>query len=103
MITRYEVLRGLKARNATRRQETFERFCAANILLPLSDEVIVRASEIYADLYQRGEMIGDADILIAATALVEGYGLATNNERHFGRIEGLDIDNWLRPEHGSTG
>ncbi|MGH3086118.1 MAG: type II toxin-antitoxin system VapC family toxin [Rubrobacteraceae bacterium] len=96
VITRYEILRGLKARNAKRQQEAFERFCAADTILPLSDEVVSRASEIYADLYRRGELIGDADILIAATALVEGYDLATNNERHFERIVELNIDNWLK-------
>lgn len=96
IITRYEILRGLKARHATKQQAAFDRFCAASTLLPLSDAIVVRAAEIYADLYQRGELIGDADILIAATTSVEGYGLVTNNERHFERIKGLNIDNWLR-------
>lgn len=96
VITRYEILRGLKARNATTQQAAFDRFCHANTLLPLSESVVVRASEIYADLYQRGELIGDADTLIAATALVAEYGLATNNERHFDRIEGLSVYNWLK-------
>lgn len=95
VITRYEILRGLKARNATTQQAAFDRFCAASTLLPLSEAVVVQASEVYADLHKRGELIGDADILIAATALVAGYGLATNNERHFGRIKGLNTDNWL--------
>ncbi len=96
MITRYEILRGLKAKRAMRQQAAFARFCAANRILPLTDVIAVQAAEIYADLYQRGELIGDADILIAATALVEGYGVITNNERHFGRIKGLNINNWLR-------
>lgn len=96
IITRYEILRGLKAKRATRQQAAFDRFCVANTILPLSDAIVVRAAEIYADLYQRGELIGDADILIAATAIVEGHGLVTNNDRHFERIEGLNIDNWLR-------
>jgi tRNA(fMet)-specific endonuclease VapC len=96
IITRYEILRGLKARHATSQQAAFDRFCAASTILPLSDATVVQASEIYADLHRRGELIGDADILIAATSMVEGYGLATNNERHFERIEGLNIDNWLR-------
>ena len=93
IITRYEILRGLKARRATQQQAAFDRFCAANTILPLSDTIVVQATEIYADLYQRGELIGDADILIAATAIVDGRGLVTNNERHFERIEGLNIDN----------
>jgi len=95
-ITRYEILRGLKARRATKQQAAFDRFCAANAILPLSDAIVVQAAEIYVDLYRRGELIGDADILIAATAIVEGYGLVTNNERHFERIEGLTVNYWLR-------
>jgi tRNA(fMet)-specific endonuclease VapC len=96
IITRYEILRGLKARRATKQQAVFDRFCAANTILYLSNAIVVQAAEIYADLYRRGELIGDADILIAATSIVEGCVLATNNERHFERIEGLGIDNWLR-------
>lgn len=96
-ITRYEILRGLKAKNASRQQGSFERFCAANSILYLTDEVIVKAAAIYADLYQRGELIGDADILIAATAITADYSLATNNERHFKRIADLRVENWLQP------
>jgi tRNA(fMet)-specific endonuclease VapC len=95
VITRYEILRGLKAKNADRQQSSFERFCAASSVLYLTNEIIVKASDIYADLYRRGELIGDADILIAATAMIEDYSLATNNERHFSRIADLRVENWL--------
>jgi tRNA(fMet)-specific endonuclease VapC len=94
-MTRYELLRGLKVKQAVQQQAAFDHFCAANSIVPLTDAIIVQAAEVYANLYQRGAMIGDADILIAATALVEGYTVATNNMRHFGRIPGLAIDNWL--------
>ncbi len=53
------------------------------------------ASEIYAELMRRGELIEDVDILIAASCLVEGMVLATDNEEHFRRIEKLEIENWL--------
>lgn len=87
---------GPKAKNVDRQRSAFERFCAANSILYLTDEVVVKAADIYADLYQRGELIGDADILIAATAIVADYNLATNNERHFSRISDLRVENWLR-------
>ncbi len=93
IITRYEILRGLKARDASRQQEAFRDFCAANAVLPLTDAVVVKAAAIYADLHQRGELIGDADILIAATAIVEGRALVTNNRRHFDRVEDLRVEN----------
>ena len=95
VITRYEVLRGFRARNATTQEARFLRFCAASRILPITDPVIDRASAIYADLYQRGELIGDADILIAATALEHNLTLVTNNTAHFRRIPALQLENWL--------
>ncbi|MBU1728313.1 type II toxin-antitoxin system VapC family toxin [Patescibacteria group bacterium] len=96
IITRYEILRGLKAKDATKQETTFNRFCAKNLILPLTDEVIVKAAEIYATLHQQGNLIGDADILIAASALVHGLGIVTNNEKHFRRITDLQVENWFR-------
>ncbi|MBW1706240.1 MAG: type II toxin-antitoxin system VapC family toxin [Deltaproteobacteria bacterium] len=95
IITRYEILRGLKAKRATRQAETFDLFCEKNIILSLTDEIVVKAAEIYAYLRERGELIGDADILIAASALAHGMGVVTNNENHFRRITDLHVDNWL--------
>jgi tRNA(fMet)-specific endonuclease VapC len=94
IITRYEILRGLKAKGATRQAARFDLFCASNEILSITDDVIIRAADIYADLYRRGELIGDADILIAASALVNGFGVVTNNEAHFRRIAGLQVENW---------
>jgi tRNA(fMet)-specific endonuclease VapC len=96
IITRYEILRGLKAKGAAKQITTFDRFCDVNTVLPLTDEAIVKASDVYAFLRQRGELIGDADILIAATALTDGLCVATNNLEHFRRIPELQIQNWLQ-------
>ena len=95
IITRYEILRGLKVKGATKQLMVFDRFCAKNIILPLTDEVIVQAAEIYATLHRQGELISDADILIAASALVHRLGVVTRNEQHFKRIAGLQVENWL--------
>lgn len=96
IITRYEILRGLKAKNATKQLAAFERFCNANNIIALSDEVIVKASDVYALLKKRGELIGDADILIASTALINEIPVVTNNTGHFQRIPDLAIQNWLQ-------
>lgn len=94
LITRYEILRGLKARNATARLAAFDAFCAGNEVLPITEQIVVRASDIYADLHRSGQLVSDADILIASTAIEHGLVLATNNVAHFARISGLQIDNW---------
>jgi tRNA(fMet)-specific endonuclease VapC len=96
IITRYEVLRGLYARGATTQLAAFNRLCRANVVLPLTDAIVVRAAGIYADLHRRGMLIGDADILIAATALEQNRTVVTNNESHFVLISGLSVENWLR-------
>lgn len=96
IITRYDVLRGLKANNAKKRAVAFEEFCRNNKILPITEDVISKAAEIYADLYKQGALIGDADILIAASALVNDLGDVTNNERHFRRITNLHVENWQK-------
>jgi len=94
IITRYEILRGLKAKGATRQIQAFEERCRKSIVLPLTDEIVIQAAEIYATLYRDGQLITDADILIAATALVHELVLVTENISHFERISGLRIESW---------
>ena len=85
------------ARNAHRQAEHFEDLCRKSIVLPLTDEIIVRAASIYGDLHQSGQLIGDADILIAATALAHQLALVTGNVDHFTRISGLRVESWRKP------
>jgi tRNA(fMet)-specific endonuclease VapC len=94
IITRYEILRGLKARRATRQIARFEQRCQHSEVLPLTGDIIVQAAEVYAVLYQGGQLISDADILIAATALKYHLVLVTENVNHFRRIPGVSIESW---------
>ena len=95
VLTRYEILRGLSWKGTKQRVAAFERFCSSNRILPVTDDVADAAARIYADLRRRGELVGDADMLIAASALVHRLGVATNNVHHFARVEGLHVENWL--------
>jgi tRNA(fMet)-specific endonuclease VapC len=71
LITRYEILRGLKAKNATTQLATFEARCQASEVVPITDGIIVQAADLYAGLRQRGQIISDADLIIAASALAQ--------------------------------
>ncbi len=42
-------------------------------------------------LRQQGKLVGDFDLLIAATCLRNGFTLLTNNRRHFEQIEALTM------------
>jgi tRNA(fMet)-specific endonuclease VapC len=94
IITRYEILHGLKAKQAFRQIALFEERCRKSVVYPLIDDMIVKASDIYAYLYKQGLLISDADILIASTALVNNLTLITGNLEHFNRIPNLVSQSW---------
>jgi len=94
VITRYEILRGLKARQARTQESAFEALCQVTLILPLTDQVVERAATLYGVLYRQGALLPDADLLIAATALDAQCTLVTNNVAHFQRIPNLVIENW---------
>ena len=48
--------------------------------------------EIQAGLSDRGRILADADLQIAATAILHGLDLVTGNLRHFGRVPGLRVN-----------
>ena len=57
-------------------------------------EIIEKSCEIHAKLKAKGTPIQDADILIAATAIVRDLILVSNDSDLL-RIEGLKLENWL--------
>jgi predicted nucleic acid-binding protein len=56
-------------------------------------------AETYAGLRvtleRRGERLDDPDLMIASIALRHDLALVTGNTRHFSRIPGLRVENWL--------
>jgi tRNA(fMet)-specific endonuclease VapC len=63
---------------------------------PFDKQAAVCYGDIRSRLEKRGEMIGGNDFLIAAHALSLGWTLVTNNEREFGRVKGLKVENWAK-------
>ena len=94
LITKYEILKGLKAKKAQKQIDAFILFCKANDVLPITDDVILKAAGIYATLREQGTIISDADILVASIAVTNNLVLVTNNTNHFSRIQDLQLDNW---------
>ena len=61
-----------------------------------SDEAINELfCEMKATLEKSGMTIDDADLYIAACARIHGLTLVTNNTKHFKRIKGLKLENWV--------
>ncbi len=57
------------------------------------------AGEIYGkirvELERSGTMIGEPDTRIAAIALANDLTVVTGNVRHFSRVPGLQVENWI--------
>jgi tRNA(fMet)-specific endonuclease VapC len=95
VMSYYELRRGLVRIGARRRIEQLEAFVQRCQVWEVSQAVAQVAAEMAAELAARGERLDDADILIGATARMLGIGVATGNVRHFSRIEGLAVEDWL--------
>lgn len=52
--------------------------------------------EVKARLAKAGQIVADADLFIASIALSQGATLVTGNRRHYERIPGIVLEDWLR-------
>jgi tRNA(fMet)-specific endonuclease VapC len=93
-ITRYEILRGLKSKQARRQLNRFHAFCVNTRIFPVSDAVLDRASDLWAEARRGGHPGRDPDLIIAATAIETSRVLITGNMAHFSWIPTLTIENW---------
>jgi tRNA(fMet)-specific endonuclease VapC len=69
----------------------WERLCRPYPILPWSSDVSWQYGEIYRALATEGQLIGANGMWIAATALVNGMGVVTNNVDEFSRVRGLTV------------
>ena len=64
-------------------------------LLDFDQLAAVQYGTIRSNLESKGRPIGAMDLLIAAQAVSRNLILVTNNEKEFGRVEGLKVENWV--------
>ena len=93
-FTRYEVLRGFKRRRASTQMARFHVFCDESQVLPVTDAIWNRASDLWSEARNSGRSCEDADLVIAATAIEHELTLVTGNTDHFSWIPGLTLDDW---------
>lgn len=98
LLTYYEITSGLLAKNALKQLSIFDDFVACNIVIPISEKSARISSELYSTLRKSGNIVDDIDLLIAGVAIENDMTLVTNNENHFSRIPGLNIQNWKKVE-----
>jgi tRNA(fMet)-specific endonuclease VapC len=96
-ITRYEAVRGLRRKRATRQLQRFLTFCQHSLIFAVSDEVLDRAADLWVTASHAGHPRNDADLIVAASALENGRVLVTRNSAHFAWIPGLVVEDWRQP------
>jgi tRNA(fMet)-specific endonuclease VapC len=98
IITYYEIMSGLKHRDAHKKTTLFLEFVSKNRVLPLTKHSATASSEIYAELRKEGRPLDDIDLLIAGVAIANKLVLVTHNKSHFERIRRLEIEDWSEKE-----
>ncbi|HEY5311877.1 MAG TPA: PIN domain-containing protein [Pirellulales bacterium] len=96
-VSSYEILRGLRKKQAQVQEQRFQVFCRHCERLPVTAEVFDRAATLWAQGQQQGIHVDDADLIIAATASIQRLAVVTANPRHFEWIDGLPVSNWRDP------
>ena len=94
IVTYYEIVSGLKHRDAHKKLAEFLTFASRNTVLPLTEHSVTIAAEIYADLRKHGTPLDDIDLLIAGIALAHNLVFVTHNRKHFEKIQNLAIEDW---------
>ena len=90
----YEVKRGLKFINATKKMREFEALCKLFPVGELSDYMLEKSIDIYIQERKAGRNTEDADIFIAVFCIHNDYILVSDNINHFKKITGLNVVNW---------
>lgn len=83
-----------KSRHVERNLAVSYRIAEIFPIINIDKSIMDIFGEIKKGLEQKGNIIEDMDILIAATALSYNLILVTNDVHHFRRIEDLRIENW---------
>lgn len=87
---------GAAKKRSDRLTVQLESILSAIDIQPFDAPADAAYAELRAQLEAAGAPIGANDMLIAAHALATRCILVTDNEREFGRVAGLTIENWLR-------
>ena len=91
-INAFELYRGAyKSRNQEKNLASVKGLLNSLRILNTDEDSMEIAGKITASLERDGNMMDIRDLLIASIALVNGFGILTNNVRHFNKIKHLRV------------
>ena len=89
VLTLYEFIRG-----KTRHEEAKRLSEIVYRILPLDNEVLLKATGIWKMLRDEGELIDERDLLVGATAIANNIPLYTLNRKHYDRLIKFGLKYW---------
>jgi tRNA(fMet)-specific endonuclease VapC len=95
VITEAELRTGAaKSTSAAKTLRLIENFLRPLALVEFNSNDAASYAQVRSRLERAGTPVGPLDTLIAAQAVARKLVLVSNNEREFGRVVGLRIENW---------
>ena len=85
-----------KSRAPETNRELVKSFLATLPVLDPDDASTQIFGEAKAMLERQGRRLADADLFIGAIAAAQQATVVTGNRRHYERIPGVSVENWIR-------
>lgn len=82
--------------DVTRLRSIVDEFLLRLTILPWDSEAAQQYGQLRTALEREGQSMGNLDLMIGAHALAYGLIVVTN-DRAFGRIKKLKIEDWTKP------
>jgi tRNA(fMet)-specific endonuclease VapC len=96
-INAAELYYGASKSIAPERNRTLvQRFLATLPVVGLDDAAVQIFGEAKALLERQGRRVADADLFIGAIAVANQAAVVTGNRRHYERIPGVAVEDWIR-------
>lgn len=95
VITECELFYGaFKSKKKEKNLAVIEELKKKIRILHTRENIAYIYAKLKSELEAKGQLLDDADLLIASITLTNNATLVTNNIGHFKRIQGLRIENW---------
>lgn len=95
-ITLGELLYGAVRRRSASLVRAIEEYVRGEVsILPFDEPAAESYADIRVTLEAEGRRLDEADLRIAAICVARDLTLVTGNVRHFERVPGLRVENWL--------
>ena len=97
VITFAELMNGArKSRQVEENIAKLDELAELLEIMSFDKKAAIAYGNVRSVLEKKGQIIGSNDLLIAAHAVSLDWILVTNNEKEFGRVDGLKIENWTK-------